>query len=91
MKNKPERFPVPPDFDAPAPKEKAKCLFPPCENPAKARGLCASHYAGAFYHVQQKLMTWAELEAEGKALPSQRGGRRFSTWLLGAHSGKEST
>jgi len=71
---------------------KAKCLFPPCDRPAKGRGLCATHYAGAFYHVSKGYSTWEQLENEGRALPSRTAdvGGRFSTWLKG-RSGKEST
>lgn len=44
-----------------------KCLYPPCKQEARSRGLCHGHGGYARALVKEKKTTWAELEKLGKA------------------------
>ena len=46
-----------------------KCLYPPCQRTAVARGLCQGDYATARELVRAGKTTWEQLEREGKSLP----------------------
>ena len=54
-------------------KKQQICLFPGCDKPAIARGLSANYYNIALRQVKAGKVTWAELEAQGKALPPAGG------------------
>ena len=54
-----------------------KCIQQGCGLPAVHRGLCLPCYRSAARLVRLKQTTWAELEADGQALPS-RGRRKTS-------------
>lgn len=59
------------------------CMFPLCKTPCKSRGLCEFHYLVASDLVRKGTHTWAELEAEGKALPSKKRSRPDAEkWFL---------
>ena len=46
-----------------------RCVKPGCVRFRKARGLCLTCYGHARTLVKEGKTTWAELEAQGKALP----------------------
>ena len=56
------------------------CKYPECDEDAGARGLCQKHYAMAYDLVLRAKTTWAELEAKGKSLPTQK--RSSNRWFL---------
>lgn len=47
---------------------KKKCLFKGCERDTRGggRGLCSNHYSGWHNRVKRGLITWEQLEQEGK-------------------------
>ena len=59
------------------------CLVPGCNEPAKTRGLCATHYMYAHRLVTRGKTTWAELEKEGKCLPPHSAPNDTKDWFLG--------
>ena len=67
--------------------EKVACLVPDCTyggNKTGCRGLCHTHYHGALRLVKAERISWAKLEAAGKALPPSRArGGPLSRWFLG--------
>ena len=64
---------------------KSKCLNPKCIRMANARGLCGSCFTVANRIVKERLITWAELESAGKAIPkvAQKKTGTVKEWLLG--------
>ncbi len=62
-----------------------KCLRPECERGQYQRGLCKNDHDTASRMVRHGDLTWAALEAAGKALPFKRSGPKPSPtqkWLL---------
>ena len=59
------------------------CLVPGCEEQAKTRGLCATHYMYAHRLVTRGKTTWAELEKEGKWLSPHSSPNDTKDWFLG--------
>jgi len=62
--------------------DKGTCLVPGCNNPAKTRGLCATHYMYAHRLVSRGKTTWADLEKEGKCLGSHASPNPTKDWFL---------
>jgi hypothetical protein len=56
-----------------------------CLNPIRSRGLCRSCYDAAYEDIRTGKTTWQQLEAEGKALPSNV---TLSTYTLAKRSHK---
>lgn len=54
---------------------KQHCLTTGCMRVQKIRGLCGAHYAAASKYITQGKTSWAKLEAAGKVLPAEKGGR----------------
>ena len=61
---------------------KTKCLVPGCNNDAKTRGLCSTHYMYAHRLVTRGKTTWAELEKQGKCLGSHASPNPTKDWFL---------
>ena len=59
-----------------------KCLVPGCNNEAKTRGLCSTHYMYAHRLVTRGKTTWAELEKQGKCLGSHATPSPTKDWFL---------
>lgn len=57
----------------------SRCLRPHCKGDAKTRGLCGSDYQVAYHLVAEGLVTWEQLETEGKALPPRKVAK---SWFL---------
>ena len=65
-----------------------KCLNPECASDAKARGLCNACFGAAAYYIRKGVMTWEQLEKEGKAVPMKKGPRTSTgRWLLSGGKG----
>lgn len=56
-----------------------RCLRPHCKGDAETRGLCGSDYQVAYQLVVAGMVTWEQLEREGKALPPRKVAK---TWFL---------
>lgn len=63
--------------------DKGTCLVPGCNQPAKTRGLCPTHYMYAHRLVSRGKTTWAVLEQEGKCLPSHSSPNPTKDWFMG--------
>ncbi len=63
--------------------DKGSCLVPGCDNPAKTRGLCATHYMYAHRLVSRGKTTWSVLEQEGKCLGSHASPNDTRDWFMG--------
>ena len=61
--------------------EKKICGVPTCSGEAAVRGLCKSCYQSAAGAVRGGVVTWDQLEEQGIAEPSKRGGSLFTDWL----------
>lgn len=63
---------------------KTICLNPTCGRDVYARGLCISDYQVATRLVRASRVSWEELEAAGKAIPSKGCGQRSdrTAWFL---------
>jgi len=59
-----------------------KCLVPVCDNDAKTRGLCSTHYMYAHRLVTRGKTTWKELEEQGKCLGSHASPSPTKDWFL---------
>ena len=60
-----------------------KCLVPNCENDAKTRGLCPTHYMYAHRLVTRGKTTWTVLEQEGKCLSPHSSPNDTKDWFMG--------
>jgi hypothetical protein len=58
------------------------CLVPGCNNEAKTRGLCSTHYMYAHRLVARYKTTWQELEEQGKCLGSHASPNPTKDWFL---------
>lgn len=58
------------------------CLVPSCNNEAKTRGLCSTHYMYAHRLVTRGKTTWKELERQGKCLGSHATPSPTKDWFL---------
>lgn len=52
---------------------KLKCKYKDCDKKETSRGLCQNHYGAALRVVKRGLITWKELEANGKSRPAKKG------------------
>jgi len=59
-----------------------KCLYPPCTKEPKSRGLCANHLVVARKLVASKKLSWANLEAIGKALKPKPKIGPVEAWFM---------
>ena len=63
--------------------KEAKCLNPRCGKVVRKRGLCSSCYNTAYSLVKQGKVTWADLEAKGKARALKRTKvERAKEWFM---------
>ncbi len=64
-------------------KSPMKCLYPDCKNHTYARGLCNACYAAATRAVKNGLITWGELEKDGKSIAPIGGSYKSKQkWFL---------
>mgnify|MGYP003148638141 FL=1 len=59
-----------------------ECLVPGCNNDAKTRGLCSTHYMYAHRLVTRGKSTWKELEETGRCLASHASPNPTKDWFL---------